>query len=345
MFGKCMKKFLNKDKITKANLEGLAFELLKNMFKNSIELEYNLEQCHLALTEKIDWTNPKGERFHNDLSKPLPLTGAPSRKTIPTMYFLNNDLEYLSHGNEEKNPSIYKYNINDELVIHHWRDDRQWFYKGSIGHKSAHDVYSKLKIIRVKRITVEKKYGYGYLKMIVVKRADKKEYMLVEADFPRLNQNDIKDLYLLKIQDKIHHIDGVDEFDLINALQLYIRRIVIKKRVKDAQLRVKSYKKKLKLTKPYQKLLMRVDELHKFSDGTLNKVYNKLEVMLRDNRLGFGNEGMTDRKCTSKDKERTKSILEKIKKMLKERRRLRRLKSFIGGRRIETDKTLLVRLE
>ncbi|GJV67713.1 hypothetical protein Tco_1483222 [Tanacetum coccineum] len=46
MFGKCMKKFLNKDKITKADLK-----------------------------DRIDWTNPEGERFHNDMSKPLPLTG------------------------------------------------------------------------------------------------------------------------------------------------------------------------------------------------------------------------------------------------------------------------------
>ncbi|GJU96171.1 hypothetical protein Tco_1320927 [Tanacetum coccineum] len=153
MFGKCIKKFLNKDKITKADL-----------------------------------------------------------KTIPTRYFFNNDLEYLRHGNEEKK-------------------------------------YAFL-IISVKRIKVVKKYGYRYLDEIVVKRVDKKDYTFLECDFPRLNQNDIKDMYLLKIQDKIHHIDGVDEFDLINALQLYIRRIVIRKRVDDAQLGVKSYQKKLNLTKP-----------------------------------------------------------------------------------------------
>ncbi|GJU81011.1 hypothetical protein Tco_1283376 [Tanacetum coccineum] len=71
--------------------------------------------------------------------------------------------------------------------IHHWKEDRQWFYKGNIGHKSAHDVYSKIKIISVKRITVERKYGYGYLKEIVVKRADQKEHTFLEADFSRLN--------------------------------------------------------------------------------------------------------------------------------------------------------------
>ncbi|GKA80865.1 hypothetical protein Tco_0787557 [Tanacetum coccineum] len=220
----------------------------------------------------------------------------------------------------------HKYNKNVELGIHHWGDDHQWFYKGSTRHKSAHDVYINLKIISVNMITVEKKYVYGYLKEIVVKRADKKEYT-----------------------------------------------IVIKKRVEYAQLGVESYQKKLNLTKPQfmvgclhqkvsyatlshpkgvvyegidnQKLLMKADELHKFNDGTLNKVYNKLDVMLRDNMLRFGNEGMTDRKCTSKDKEMTKSIMEKIEKTLKERRRFRKLECFVCGRRNKTNYRLLVRPE
>nr|GEV49506.1 hypothetical protein [Tanacetum cinerariifolium] len=37
-----------------------------------------------------------------------------------------------------------------------------------------------------------------------------------------------------------------------------------------------------------QKMPMRADEMHKFSDGTLNKVYNKLDLMLRDNREIMG---------------------------------------------------------
>ncbi|GJZ14644.1 hypothetical protein Tco_0550321 [Tanacetum coccineum] len=72
-----------------------------------------------------------------------------------------------------------------------------------------------------------------------------------KADFPYLNQNNIEDLYLLKIQNKIRNINGVDEFDLINSLQLYIQRILIKNIVEDIQLGVKSYQTKLNLTKPY----------------------------------------------------------------------------------------------
>ncbi|GJV33532.1 hypothetical protein Tco_1393932 [Tanacetum coccineum] len=82
MFAKKMKSFPKKVKITRSDLEGLTFKLLKNRFKNSVELEFNLEQCYLTMTDKIEWTNPEGDRFHTNLSKQLPLEGPPGRKTI-----------------------------------------------------------------------------------------------------------------------------------------------------------------------------------------------------------------------------------------------------------------------
>ncbi|GJU81020.1 hypothetical protein Tco_1283385 [Tanacetum coccineum] len=76
--------------------------LLKGRFKNSVELQYNLEQCRFALLDKIDWANLEGYRFHDDLSQPLPLVGPLGIKTIPISYCYNHDLEYLMHKNEEK---------------------------------------------------------------------------------------------------------------------------------------------------------------------------------------------------------------------------------------------------
>nr|GEY11520.1 hypothetical protein [Tanacetum cinerariifolium] len=98
-FTKFAKNILKKDEITKFNLEGPAFKLLKGNYRNYIELEYNMEQCYLALTYQIDWVNPKGDRCPYDLSKPLPLQGPPSRTTIPVDFFFNKDLEYLKTRN------------------------------------------------------------------------------------------------------------------------------------------------------------------------------------------------------------------------------------------------------
>ncbi|GJS45797.1 hypothetical protein Tco_0595918 [Tanacetum coccineum] len=72
---------LKKDIITNADLEGPTFMLLKGTCGNQIELEYNFEQCHLALSDKLDWTNPERDRCPFDMSKPLPLQG-PLGKTM-----------------------------------------------------------------------------------------------------------------------------------------------------------------------------------------------------------------------------------------------------------------------
>ncbi|GKB43005.1 hypothetical protein Tco_0887947 [Tanacetum coccineum] len=61
----------------------------------------------------------------------------------------------------------------------------------------------------------------------------KKEYEFSYADLPRLSLNDIEDMYLLKVQDKLHHLQSDFEINFINALLLYIRRDVIKYRVED----------------------------------------------------------------------------------------------------------------
>ncbi|GJY37156.1 hypothetical protein Tco_0422534 [Tanacetum coccineum] len=167
-----------------------------------------MDQCYLALTDKIDWINPEGDRFHHDLSKLLPVTGPPGKKRIPVSYFFNHDLEYLMHGTKEKmyalsvtkikatrykdegieemipslwSPSIQKYNRDAELGIYHGYKSRQWFYKGNIGYKSRHEVYSKLNIRSVQSIKVNKKSGYAYLEEIVVTRTDEKEYKFAKA--------------------------------------------------------------------------------------------------------------------------------------------------------------------
>nr|GEV41345.1 hypothetical protein [Tanacetum cinerariifolium] len=150
--------------------------------------------------------------------------------------------------------------------------------------------------------------------------------MFCEADFPYLNQNEIKDLYLLKIHNKIRNIKGTEEYDTINPLKMYIRMIVIKKRVEDVQMGVESYETKLNLTKPQ-----------------LMEVLSKLQIILRNNRLGYDNEGMEKYSWTKEDEKKTKKFMDKIEKTLKERRRFKRLELFVGGRSDKIDYRLLVR--
>ncbi|GJV89814.1 hypothetical protein Tco_1533752 [Tanacetum coccineum] len=89
-----------------------------------------------------------------------------------------------------------------------------------------------------------------FFKADMIRRSDDKEYKFSYADLPRLSLNDVEDLYLFQVQDKLHHLPLEFMKDFSNALLLFIRRVVIQNRVEDIQLGVESYQQILNLTKP-----------------------------------------------------------------------------------------------
>ncbi|GKD80141.1 hypothetical protein Tco_1342762 [Tanacetum coccineum] len=113
---------------------------------------------------------------------------------------------------------------------------------------SKHTVFSKQRIISVISVQLEKKFGYGYLNKIVIKRADKKQYTIKEGDFLDLHLNDIEDMLLLLNQNKLWNLDTDAIIDLGVALRLFTCGIILKARVEDVQLGVESYQRKLNLT-------------------------------------------------------------------------------------------------
>nr|GEU58218.1 retrovirus-related Pol polyprotein from transposon TNT 1-94 [Tanacetum cinerariifolium] len=93
---------LKLNNITRTDLVGPVFNLLKGTCKSCVELEYNMEECYRALTYQLDWSNPKGHKRLLDMSKPLPLQDKECRLVIPVKFFFNNDLKYLREGNKER---------------------------------------------------------------------------------------------------------------------------------------------------------------------------------------------------------------------------------------------------
>ncbi|GJY04223.1 hypothetical protein Tco_0370163 [Tanacetum coccineum] len=57
-FSKYAMNRLHIDKLTQEILVGLVYNLLKGTCTSSIELEYNMEECFRALTDRLDWNNP-----------------------------------------------------------------------------------------------------------------------------------------------------------------------------------------------------------------------------------------------------------------------------------------------
>ncbi|GKD38663.1 hypothetical protein Tco_1258870 [Tanacetum coccineum] len=171
----------------------------------------------------------------------------------------------------------------------------------------------KKRTIAVTRLSIMKKYDYGHLEEIQVRREDQELYTFREGDFPRLRLQDIEDMLLLL------------------------------RRVEDLQLGVESYQKKLNLTKPDsyrlnlknrtaytsysdphgtiyvdqfgRKRLMRADKLHKFIDGMLNDVRSALHDIVSRIRMEY----IPKKKWSNLDKRRDRVMVQDIDKKLFER--------------------------
>ncbi|GJR74241.1 hypothetical protein Tco_0086606 [Tanacetum coccineum] len=106
------------------------------------------------------------------------------------------------------------------------------------------------RIIAITHAKVMKWYDYGYLEGIEVLREDETLHQFKEGDFLNLNLRDIEDMLLFLVQKKISNLVRDVILDLNVALRMFTRRAIIQKRVEDLQLGVKSYEKKLNITRP-----------------------------------------------------------------------------------------------
>ncbi|GKC47652.1 hypothetical protein Tco_1065374 [Tanacetum coccineum] len=241
-----------------------------------------MEKFHLLLTDQVDLVNPEGNRVVHDMSKPLPLGGPPGQVIIHTQYFFNKDLEYLVSGNKKRRHAL----LISKLKATYYPDFGVKELVPSLWTKSesAYDISSAY--------------------------ADYKEYKISKADFKNLHPNDFEDMYLLHFQGKLNHLSRADKVYLSTAVNLWTRNIVIRQRVEYLQLDIESYQTKLNITQPSwdamnflfkedytivykpraviyrdikdQKKMMRETEVHKFSDGTLTRIMEKLDYMVKD---------------------------------------------------------------
>nr|GEZ88216.1 hypothetical protein [Tanacetum cinerariifolium] len=129
----------------------------------------------------------------------------------------------------------WNYDITTMYGISYWWFQRQRFYidrHTSEGDRRA--VRTHMRILSVVRIEVFSMYGYDYMKKTVLRRADLNEHIIAERDFKYLYPSDFEDLYLLNLQviDSLRAVTFRDKYGV--------------------------------------QMIMRFNEIHKFSDGTLH---------------------------------------------------------------------------
>nr|GFA19544.1 hypothetical protein [Tanacetum cinerariifolium] len=346
--------------LTPELLAGPTYELKRGSCNSLTELEYHLEEVYKAMMDQLDWVNLEGQQYTHNLLQPLPLI--PNNRDyghikwiedlVPRTMWIQEPLNYDKHA---------------LWGVSHWGRKRQQFYEFAVNQEPALDVYSKRRIIPVTNLKIVEWHNYKHLDWISVRRDDDKIYKFKEGDFKRLRLQDIEDILLLFVQGKLFNLTVEERFAFNVSLRMFTRSIVIQRRVKDLQLGVESYQKRLNLTKPdtyrsdlkrreaytaysyprgfiYQNKdkknrLIRIDELHKFSDETLNDVRNALDDCLKGIRMQY----LSTTIWRKGDKDRAAAMIQATDKMLKTRRIMRSLERFVGGRQYEGDFRMLQR--
>ncbi|GJY83298.1 hypothetical protein Tco_0496674, partial [Tanacetum coccineum] len=251
---------------------------------------------------------------------------------ISSTYFINNDLKYLQGG-----VSTMTYTTSTTKTKAAQYDlpgiEDKSFYAYARGKQSKGDVYSTKRIMAV-----------TYVKI-----------------------NDMEDMLILVAQNRLTNLSGDDVTDFAIALKMFTRSLVIQKQVEDLQLGVESYLKKINVTKPdttrpdlrkrhpytpykdpqgfiyvddhKRNRLMRSDKLYKFSDGTLTRLLSSLEDITKNIDMDY----LPKRRWSTLEKKRAHFMIKDINKLLKERRMMRSLEKFVGGRLYGTDLRLLQR--
>ncbi|GJW94840.1 hypothetical protein Tco_0174512 [Tanacetum coccineum] len=248
--------------LTPKDLEGPAYEIVKAFHPD-------------LLTDKVD-----DAILQYNVSKPLPLGGEPGHITIQSDFFFNKDLEYLRYGRKigrlalsiSKMKAAFYPDVGLEQLV----PDQFW-----IEEECKYDIAAI-----VIRIEVFSMYGYNYMKKIIIRRADLKEYVIAERDFKYMYPSDFEDLYLLNLQGHLNHLSPDEK-----------------------KLGIESYQTQLNLTKPRWdatgfefkhdytvidcpraitfrdrygvQMILRFNEIHKFSDGTLQQIDEALDYRVK----------------------------------------------------------------
>ncbi|GJU25234.1 hypothetical protein Tco_1163855 [Tanacetum coccineum] len=261
-FSAFMMNRLKVDTLTPELLAGPTFELMKGTCKSLVELEYLFEEVYKTTTDKLYWNNHEGHRTY----------ATSITKTKAADYGHIKWIEELVPNTmwSQITVSYDKYALYE---ISHWGRKHQQIYGFAANKESAHDVYYKHRIIAVTKLQIVEWHG------------------------------------------KLTNLNVEERLAFSVSLRMFTRSIIIQRRVEDLQLGVECYQKKLNITKPdtYRSDLkrrdaytsysnhigflyqnkdkknksMRIDELHKFSDGTLDDVQTALKDRLKGIRMEY----------------------------------------------------------
>ncbi|GKB47921.1 hypothetical protein Tco_0898674 [Tanacetum coccineum] len=273
--------------LTPEHLEGPTYEVVKAFHPDMIHLQFQMEECHKLLTNQVD----EGLLRYN-VSRPLPLGGPPGQVTIQTEFFFNKDLEYLRFGHKGDRLALsitkikaasypdarldhmvpdqmwaeeeYMYDISASYGISHWWFKRQQFYidRHSADTNRRAIVRTHMRILSVVRIEVFSLYG------------------LPE---PPTAQRQEDSLYYRQLIDKEFGyqktgLEFMHDYKILDSPRAVVFR-----------------------DKYGMQMIMRFNEIHKFSDGTLQQIDEALDYRVKEFKVNKVNPGLNTRRSDKKE--------------------------------------------
>ncbi|GJS09994.1 hypothetical protein Tco_0366790 [Tanacetum coccineum] len=144
-----------KQKLCKADLEVHSIHLVKSLvIRKNVFLQYQMDECHKLLTNKVDLSNPEGHRIPQNINRNHV---ALWRRTTSQL----KAARYLDFGLEELVPSLWveserEYDISAVYGITHWWFRRKEFYINKHSKSSDREVVrSQMRILSVISVGVK----------------------------------------------------------------------------------------------------------------------------------------------------------------------------------------------
>nr|GEU46713.1 hypothetical protein [Tanacetum cinerariifolium] len=179
--------------------------VIKSMVTESLE--------HAVLAKKLDWENIKDGDYLFDLTKPLPLVMNGNRQIVPVDYFFNNDLKYLQGGisTMTNTTSITKikaaqYDLPgiEDMVLNIW--------------SLVKVAYDKHALWGISHWRDQRKTFYGYERCLESSQDVYSTKRILEVT---------------RVENRLTNLLGNGVSDFAIALRMFIRIMVIQKRVED----------------------------------------------------------------------------------------------------------------
>ncbi|GJX92041.1 retrovirus-related pol polyprotein from transposon TNT 1-94 [Tanacetum coccineum] len=223
-------------------------------------------------------------------SKPGPLTSDPK---APALSLVNQDLLYLKKGSSgaekivmslHKFPAVIFHDDDIEEITSRWVDKCVKKFNPYARYNVEHWKNPHAKIFYIK-----KQKEFGKPKEIVARRANGSIVSITESDYKNLNKNDIEDMYLLIVNNKVNDyaktgvesyqqkvnltaptitFPGIEKYKVFSIISELVYGIIYKK-------------------SKNEKRVMRHQKVHKFCDAIVNRVFEGLKSYNNDVKHGY----------------------------------------------------------